>query len=104
MEGDKGMVVIYTTVGEAEEAKAMARVLVEAGLVACANVMAAHTAIYRWEGRVMENPEIGMILKASEAKYEAAVERLFELHPYETPVIVWWAADAVPETLEWIGA
>lgn len=100
---DRGMVMIYTTVGEAEEARAIAREMVRENRVACVNVLAPHTAIYRWEGVVHENDEVAMILKASEAEYGAAVERLRELHPYETPVIVWWGADAIPETLSWIG-
>lgn len=99
---DEGIVVIYTTLATGDEARSVARVLVEERLVACANIYAAHQAVYRWQGKVAESEEVGVVLKTSEAKYVEAVERLRVLHPYEIPVICWWGADAIPETLAWI--
>ena len=93
---------IYSTVAETDEAKVIARVLVEEKLAACANIFTPHLAVYSWQGKVAESAEVGVIFKSSEGAYERAVERLRQLHPYEVPVIVWWGADAVPETLAWL--
>jgi periplasmic divalent cation tolerance protein len=97
------MKLIYSPIS-ADEAKQLAYTLVEEKLVACANILSPHTAVYQWQGKVEENTEVGMLFKTTDDQLELAVARLRELHPYETPVITWWQVGATPETQAWLEA
>ncbi|MCZ6781058.1 MAG: divalent cation tolerance protein CutA, partial [Nitrospirae bacterium] len=47
-----GEIVVLVTAASEEEACGIGRALVEAGLVACANVLPKIRSIFRWEGQV----------------------------------------------------
>jgi len=72
----------------AEEAPRVARALVEERLVACVNVLPGVRSFYRWEGEVHDDPEVLMVLKTTEEGVGRVLERLPELHPYDTPEIL----------------
>lgn len=97
-------VVLYVTCGGREEAMKIGRALVEERLAACANVLSPHTAIYRWEGKMQEDAEVGLLLKTRRALIERATARVKELHSYTVPCVV-----ALPvvggnaDFLAWIG-
>lgn len=55
--------VVLTTAADADEAKRLARVLVEERLVACATLIPSVRSIYRWQGEVEESTEILLLLK-----------------------------------------
>ena len=84
---DDAMVVLVTTPGP-DEAAQLARALVEAELAACGNVLPGLRSIYRWEGKVEDEPETLLLLKTTRARFEALRSRVVELHPYETPEVL----------------
>jgi uncharacterized protein involved in tolerance to divalent cations len=47
-----GIVTVYATFADAEEAARIARILVEERLAACANILGPVQSIYRWQGKV----------------------------------------------------
>lgn len=57
-------------------------------MIACANLLPAMTALFRWEGEVRRESETLLLLKAPAAVAERVEQRLRELHPYEVPEIV----------------
>ena len=59
-------------------------------LAACTNVLGPCTSIYWWDGEVAQSYEAPALLKTTLARADALVERLSELHSYETPAIVVW--------------
>jgi periplasmic divalent cation tolerance protein len=79
---------IYTVFPHAEQAKKVARILVQEKLIACANILPAHIAIYEWQGKLAEESEVVMLLKTSKANYQALEERIKELHEYDVPCII----------------
>ena len=98
-------VALYVTCGSRDEAMGIGRALVGERLAACANVLAAHTAVYRWEGKMQEDAETGLLLKTRRALVEAAAARIRALHSYATPCVV--ALPIVggdPDFLAWIAA
>jgi len=87
------VVTLYTTAETEEEALAIARRLVEERLIACANMLPAGRSVYRWEGEVVDEAEIYMLLKTRGDLAEAVIARIRELHSFEVPCVgVWpWA-------------
>lgn len=90
---------------ESEEAavKAASQLLDE-GLIACANLVPGVRSLYIWQGERGEARECGALLKTDASLLDKAVARLAAIHPYETPAVVGWRADAVPpSTAAWLG-
>ena len=81
-------VVILITAPNAEVAHRLARTLVEERLAACVNIVPAVTSIYRWQGRLNEEPETLLIVKSTQANFDALSARIHQLHPYTTPEVI----------------
>lgn len=79
---------IYVTCGSRDEARAIARRVVEAKLAACANIIEGMTSVYRWEGRVEEGAEVVLILKTRAALVGELSARVKELHSFDVPCVV----------------
>ena len=93
----------YAPFPDADTARAIAGVLLDEGLIACANILGPIESVYMWEGRVESAQESAALFKTTAAQVERAVSRLGALHPYETPAIVATICDAAhPGTLEWL--
>lgn len=81
----------------------MGRRLVEERLCACANVLDGLTSLYRWEGRVEEEPEALALLKTTAGRLEALEARVLELHPYDEPEFLSFGVDrGSPSYLAWV--
>tara|TARA_R110002072_G_C7840694_1_gene524957 strand:- start:264 stop:599 length:336 start_codon:yes stop_codon:yes gene_type:complete len=85
---------IYTTWPDSASAEGAARALLEARLIACANIMAAGVSLYRWEGRVQRDAETVMILKTTTERTAELRHQVETLHPYDTPCILALPIDA----------
>ena len=97
------IVTIYATFGSDEEARRIARTLVEEDLVACANILAPCRSVYRWQGKIEEAEEVPVLFKAAAAGAEAALARIGELHSYDVPAaVVWPIADALSPYEDWV--
>ena len=77
--------VVLTTIAAQVDAAAMARTLVEERLAACVNILPVMTSIYRWQGRIEQEPEQQLLIKTASDRVPALEQRLRELHPYEVP-------------------
>ena len=102
--GATGIVSVYATFANAEEARRIARLLVEERLAACANLLGACHAIYRWQGEIEEAQEVPAIFKTRADAAGRLMDRLAELHSYDVPAaVVWPIAHALSEYAEWVG-
>jgi len=81
-------ILVFCTCPDESQALDIARILVGEGLAACVNRLPAVTSVYRWEGRVCEQSEPLLLIKTTQARYEALELRLKALHPYEVPEII----------------
>ena len=94
---------VYVTAADADEARRIGRALVEENLAACVNILAPHTAIYRWEGKLEEGAECAFFAKTTAARFEALRARIRALHSYALPCIVAFPAHAGDaEFLDWV--
>ncbi|XDD47132.1 divalent-cation tolerance protein CutA [Leptospira sp. WS39.C2] len=81
-------VTVYSTFPSKEEAKAITKVLITEHLAACANLLDKMESIYVWNNQLEETSEVVCFLKTTLEKSETLMQRLKELHSYETPCIL----------------
>jgi periplasmic divalent cation tolerance protein len=90
---------------DAQSARVAADALLDEGLIACANILGAVESRFVWEGARATGSEVGVLFKTTAERLDDLVGRLGELHPYDTPAIIGWNADAAhPATLVWLTA
>tara|TARA_B100000678_G_C18205304_1_gene501119 strand:+ start:793 stop:1104 length:312 start_codon:yes stop_codon:yes gene_type:complete len=95
---------VYTVFASREDARSVATALLDEKLVACANVIGRVEALFEWDGERGEGEEIAVLFKTHADRLDAAVSRLDDLHPYDTPAILGWRADASgAATAAWLG-
>ena len=95
---------IWSPFGSVEEAKVVAKILLEEELIACANFVDGVHSIYRWQGEIGEGKECGALLKTDRSLLKDTIARLEELHPYDEPAILGWNCDeAGVATGAWLG-
>lgn len=98
----RALIAVHTTVASREDARRIARHLVEAGLVACAQIEEIES-VYRWQGELVDEPELRILCKTL-ADRRTEVERAIRaVHPYALPAIHTIAIDAADEAYaEWV--
>ena len=102
---DASTVVVLTTLPDETSASGLAARLVEERLIACANVVAGVTSVYRWDGEVKRDPEVLVVAKTTAQAASTVQARIAELHPYEVPeVLVLPVHGGYRPYLEWVAA
>ncbi|MEA3063839.1 MAG: periplasmic divalent cation tolerance protein [Sphingomonadales bacterium] len=99
------IVTVYATFPTEEEARRIARTLVEERLAACANILGPCRSVYRWQGKIEEADEAATLFKTRADLAEALIARLAELHSYDVPPAVVWPIDkALTAYADWVEA
>ena len=90
---------------DSDSAKALVNALLDEKLIACANILSPMQSIFEWNCVRGEATEVGLLMKTSADLLADLCCRVEQLHPYDTPVVMGWKADAAnAATLDWIGA
>ena len=93
---------IYITTKDEAEARKIGKTLIEEKLAACANIHPINS-IYWWEGKIVEDSEIAMLVKTKAELVDEVITRVKELHSYEVPCIVSLPIEkGYPDFLKWI--
>jgi periplasmic divalent cation tolerance protein len=96
--------IVLTTSGSEEEARKIARHLVENRLAACVNIVPQIESIYRWQGKVESSREWLLLVKTSQERFPAVREAIRKLHSYELPeCVVLNIEDGSSDYLQWLG-
>jgi periplasmic divalent cation tolerance protein len=94
--------IFYVTLNSAEEARRISHEILERKLAVCTNWFPI-TCAYRWEGKVIEEPEIVLIIK-TQAGYRADLEGVIRSHVSYTNFIGEIAPESVNEGfVQWLG-
>ncbi|MFN0128709.1 MAG: divalent-cation tolerance protein CutA [Verrucomicrobiales bacterium] len=102
---DPDLVVVLTTLPDVDQARQMARRLLEDRLAACATVLPTAESHYVWNEECQSAVEVLVIIKTTRLAYPRLEARLKECHPYEVPEIVALpAVGAWPAYVAWVGA
>jgi periplasmic divalent cation tolerance protein len=95
--------VVVLIAAPADQARPIARALVERGLAACVNVLPGAHSVYRWQGEIEEADEAVLVVKTRSAAVAALGAAVRELHPYENPELIALAIeDGLPAYLSWL--
>lgn len=97
------MPTVYITCPPAA-ADEIAQTLVQERMVACVNRVDCRST-YRWEGEVIDDDETILLCKTTTDRYNALVDAVHDIHPYEVPCIERFDEGAVDEPFAaWIDA
>jgi periplasmic divalent cation tolerance protein len=101
--------IVLTTAGSRDEARKIARHLVESQLAACVNILPQVESIYRWQGKVESASEWLLLIKTTAARFPEVRDAIRALHSYDLPecielsieegseLYLKWLADSVQE-------
>jgi periplasmic divalent cation tolerance protein len=96
-------IVVMITAGSEEEGAKIAEVLLEGRLIACANLIGGIRSLYRWEGKVCDDPEILLVCKTVRKHFAALSEKVKSVHSYDVPeIIALPVVEGYPPYLEWV--
>ena len=99
------LLVVATSLPNMEVAKDLARALVEKNMVACVQLMDGMQSIYRWEGKVCEEPEVLLSAKTTASKWPEISQFIQDHHPYDLPEILAFSPEHYAQQYgEWVQA
>lgn len=97
------MMIVFCTFPDLEKTRAVGAAIIETGLAACVNLVTGVESIYRWEGKVHQEPEVLGIFKVKSEGFGELEAALHLKHPYDVPEIVGIHTDSVAENyLKWV--
>ncbi len=94
---------ITWTSGSLEEARKVARYLVQERLVACAQIVPWIESIYMWDNKLETEQESKVLLKTTKERYDAVRDVIQKNCKYEVPEITFIEVDGGNEEyLDWV--
>ncbi len=94
--------IVYTTIGDMEDAEKLAKTLLKKELIACANYFDIRST-YRWKGEITSGSEVAVILKTKEDLVPQLIDTIEKVHPYEVPCAIEISIkDGYTPYLDWI--
>jgi periplasmic divalent cation tolerance protein len=95
---------VLSTCGSIDEARKLARALVEKQLAACVNIVPQIESVYYWKGKVENSTEYLLLIKTTAGAFDELRDVLTELHSYDVPECIEIAIeDGSAAYLAWIG-
>jgi len=81
-------IVVLVTAKDKKEAVKISRGLLEAKLIACANIIDGIQSLFWWQGKIDSSREVLLVLKSKKVLFKKIVAKVRELHSYQTPEII----------------
>ncbi|MCA9471305.1 MAG: divalent-cation tolerance protein CutA [Nitrospirales bacterium] len=81
-------IVVLVTAGSEDEARNIAKIIVQKGLVACVNIIPKIQSVFTWDGAVTEEQESLLIAKTTMKAFEKLESAIKTLHSYSVPEII----------------
>ncbi|MCT7444297.1 divalent-cation tolerance protein CutA [Aliarcobacter cryaerophilus] len=80
-------VIVQTTTSNEEEAKKIAKILIQDKLAACVQLKDIES-LYNWDGKLCCEREILLSIKTKKELFSKVKSKILELHSYDTPEII----------------
>jgi periplasmic divalent cation tolerance protein len=81
-------IVIFITTEDKKQAEKIARGLLEAKLIACANIINGVRSLFWWQGKIDSSKETLLVLKTKKILFKKIEKKVKLLHSYQTPEII----------------
>lgn len=102
---EQPILLAMTNMPDMPSAQALARMLVDARLAACVNILPAVHSVYRWQGAIEEAMEVTLLIKTTQRRYPQLQRAILASHPYDLPeVIAWPLSEGHLPYLHWVAA
>lgn len=95
-------VFIYITNPSKEEARKIAKHLLDKKLIACANIYSGINSLYPWEGKIADEEEFILIAKTLESNFEKVKNEVEKIHSYSIPCIVKIPVSSNKKYFDWL--
>ena len=82
------MLVVLVTVPTLQEARQLARLIVQQRLAACVNIVPGIASLFWWKGRMEQARETLLIIKTTTAAFETLRRFICAHHSYEVPEVI----------------
>ena len=80
-------VIVQTTTSNEEEAKKIAKILIQDKLAACVKLKDIES-LYNWDGKLCCERETLLSIKTKKELFSKVKSKILELHSYDTPEII----------------
>lgn len=88
-----------------DEAKKLARQLVEERFAACVNVIPKTESYYWWDDEVQHDDESVLIVKSTASRFDALCEFVITEHPFDLPeILALKPSEGLPDYLTWVAS
>jgi len=81
-------IVVLSSCDSEDQARKLARHVVELRLAACVNVLPGAHSVYRWKGQVEQAEEWILVIKTRRDLFDGLREALLKMHTYEVPEVI----------------
>lgn len=103
MKATSKFAVVLVTAPDLKTARRLARLALEAKLIACANLVSKIESHYRWKGKLERGNEVLMVMKTTRPRLAALEKLILANHPYDTAeFIVLPLSTGAKRYLNWI--
>ena len=93
---------VITTTPNQQEAKTLAKSILEAKLSACVQ-LSNISSYYVWDNKVTNDDEVRLLIKTKKSLYEKLQTHIIQNHSYDTPEIIMLNIDdGSQKYLDWI--
>lgn len=82
------VVVVMVSTANQEEAAKIADLVVQSRLAACASTIPAVRSTYWWEGKIVNDQEVLILMKTTSDKVLSLQETILKAHSYKVPEII----------------
>jgi len=85
---EKTYIIVLVTTANRQEAENISQKLLEAKLIACANIIDPIASHFHWSGKTEKAQECLVLMKSRRDLFEKIAETVKALHSYEVPEIL----------------
>ncbi len=96
------LLVVETTVDDLVIAEEIAEKLLEAKLVACAQISSPIRSFYVWDNKTCVEKEVRIVCKTTIRLKNVLEEKLKEIHPYDIAEIIYSEKECSSEFFNWV--
>jgi periplasmic divalent cation tolerance protein len=98
-------IILLVTTANKQEAENIAQSLLEARLIACANIISAVSSRFIWAEKIDHADEVLVLMKSRRDLFDEVYAKVKSLHSYEVPEVLALPIVAGSEAyLDWLGS